>query len=147
MDVDELAAREHIRELIARYNLAGDRGRIDELVDCFADDAVLEIEGEPPARGREAIAARMRAAGDALAARAGRRLLRHHVTTSLVELASRDLASARSYFLVVTEIGVDHSGRYVDRFRREEGRWRIAHRRVAVDWFAPDSRFPAPPAK
>ena len=35
MTVEELLAREQIRDTIALYNHAGDRGRLEELADCF----------------------------------------------------------------------------------------------------------------
>ena len=41
----ELLAREAIRDLLARYTYNGDRGRIDALAACFADDGVLEFPG------------------------------------------------------------------------------------------------------
>jgi ketosteroid isomerase-like protein len=143
MDVAELAAREAIRELLADYHLAGDRGRLDTLLDCFTEDAVLEIEGEAPLRGRVAIEARLRGAAGELASQSTRPLLRHHLTTTRIEIRSDTEASAHSYFFAVTEIGPDHSGRYADRLRREAGRWRLAQRQVRVDWIAPGSRFPS----
>ena len=47
MDTSELAAREGIRELIARYTHLGDGGRIAELVELFAPDAQLDGHGQP----------------------------------------------------------------------------------------------------
>jgi ketosteroid isomerase-like protein len=42
----ELTAREEIRDLIARYNANGDTGRFDQVVDLFADDAVMISQGQ-----------------------------------------------------------------------------------------------------
>src|SRR5215472_3218788 len=42
----ELAARESIRDLVARYNANGDSGRFDAVMALFAEDATLELEGE-----------------------------------------------------------------------------------------------------
>ena len=56
----------------------------------------------------------------------------------------RQQARAWSYFLVVSEIGLDHAGRYVDRLECRDGAWRIVHRRVVVEWSSPDSRFTLP---
>ena len=39
----ELDAREQIRDLVAAYNAHGDRGRFDELLALFADDAPMDI--------------------------------------------------------------------------------------------------------
>jgi hypothetical protein len=41
----------------------------------------------------------------------------------------------------VTEIGPDHSGRYVDRLTRSGARWLLSHRRVMIDWMSGNSRF------
>jgi len=43
---------------------------------------------------------------------------------------------------VIVDSGLDHWGRYIDRYVRIEGEWRFEHRRVALDgrvatsWFA-----------
>src|SRR6184192_458244 len=55
MELWELAAREAIRETVARYAHLVDRGRIDELLELFVEDGVLEAGDQPPARGRAAI--------------------------------------------------------------------------------------------
>src|SRR2546428_13838246 len=52
MELWELAAREAIRETVARYAHLVDRERIDELLELFAEDGVLEAGERPPARGR-----------------------------------------------------------------------------------------------
>ena len=57
MEMWELVAREHIRDTLARYNWAGDAGRLDELAETFCADGVLEIRGSQPLRGRSEIVA------------------------------------------------------------------------------------------
>ena len=141
MDLDEALAREEIRDLVARYNHAGDRGRLDELVACFADDGVVELEEVPPLRGRAAIQRHLEGVVERLAAATPRPTLRHHVASLLIECTAPDAARGHAYFSVFTEIGLDHWGRYDDRFARVEGRWRIAARRVRVDGAAADSRM------
>ena len=42
MEVWELVARESIRDCIARYNANGDSGRIDQMVEVFAPDGIME---------------------------------------------------------------------------------------------------------
>jgi hypothetical protein len=155
MDATLAIARDAIRDTLARYHFAGDRGRLEELVACFTEEGVLEISGEAACRGRQAILARMRAAVDTLrsviatataapaggSASPGVPLLRHHLTTSRIELEPPDRARAWSYFLAVTEVGPDHSGRYVDAIERVGSEWLLSHRRVSVDWVAPESRY------
>jgi hypothetical protein len=141
MDVDELIAREEIRTLIARYNHAGDRGRLDELVDCFGADGVMEIEGLAPLQGRSAIRRHLEGVVADLAAASEHATLRHHVSSISIELDSRLEARAHSYFVVFTELGLDHWGRYADHFARVDASWQIAHRRVRVDGAVPGSRM------
>ena len=53
MSPSEVAAREEIRDLVARYNDHGDAGRVEALLDLFLADAQLEIRDGPTYRGRE----------------------------------------------------------------------------------------------
>jgi ketosteroid isomerase-like protein len=137
----EVVARELVRETIFRYAHLVDRGRIDELVALFTDDATLEAGDRPPARGREAIRAFFVGTGARLAAGTARPLVRHHVSNVLVTIGGPDAASAESYFLAVTERGPDHWGRYRDRLVRRDGRWLFAQRRARADGYAPGSVF------
>jgi hypothetical protein len=46
------------------------------------------------------------------------------------------------YFFVITDIGLDHWGRYVDRYVVEDNRWKFAARQVTVDGWSPNALFP-----
>ena len=48
-------------------------------------------------------------------------------------------ATGRSYYQVLTAIGLDHWGRYIDEYRTVDGTWRFARRRVTVDGRNPES--------
>jgi len=138
MTLWELAAREDIRDTIARYAHLVDRGRMDEVAALFADDGTLEAGHLPPVHGREAIREFLSSTKSRLAATA-RTLVRHHVTSVTVEVSGRDAATASSYFLVLGERGLDHWGLYRDSFVRMNGRWLFLHRRVRTDGRSPDS--------
>jgi hypothetical protein len=56
---DAAADRDAIRDLLARYTYNGDRGRIEALAACFADDGTLEYPGNR-ASGPAAITSRAR---------------------------------------------------------------------------------------
>jgi uncharacterized protein (TIGR02246 family) len=131
MEQWELAARESVRDLIAHYNLAGDRGWLDDMLDLFTPDATLSIDGADH-NGRDAIRVVFTKAK-------GPRpeLIRHHVATLKIEVADPDHASSRCYFQVLTMRGLDHWGRYSDRFVRHEGRWLFSQRSVRVDGATP----------
>jgi hypothetical protein len=149
MSVDELLAREAIRQTMAAYTMAGDRLRVEEFVAVFTDDAVLESEGVPEAdafrfEGRAAIGGwlmRWRRPPDAERRTHQATFVRHHLSTSQIELTGADSARARTYWTAYTDIGPDHCGYYLDQFRKVDGQWLIAHRRVRMDWRSPQSLF------
>lgn len=139
MDAGEAIAREQIRDVISRYNHAGDRGDLESLARCFREDGVLDIEGEDACAGRAAILRRLSGVVSNSIARGERAFVRHHVSSVKIDLTGPDSATAASYFLVFTEIGLDHWGRYLDRLSRSDGDWQFAHRKVRLDGVAPDS--------
>lgn len=65
-----------------------------------------------------------------------------HSVSNILIRANGDKAQAESYFegyhVVRAESGAKgflQGGRYLDRFERRSGEWRIAFRKVVVDWF------------
>jgi len=153
MTIDELIAREAIRDTMAQYNTSGDRLRVDAFADCFTEDGVIESERTPGHfafryEGREGIRAwqqrwLMRDDGPETAADTvhGATFVRHHLSTSKIDLTGPDSAQVRTYWAAWTDIGPDHAGYYLDSFRRVGDRWLIARRRVRLDWSAPGSLF------
>jgi uncharacterized protein (TIGR02246 family) len=139
MEIRELIAREQIRDTVARYNRAGDTGRFDEMVECFTPDGVLVIHGEHEHRGRDAMRAFFSGVGGA--ARPGFTHLRHCVTNLTIDVDGPDAARATAYFQVITDIGLDHWGRYRDRLVPHEDRWLLAERQVRTDGYAAGSFF------
>jgi hypothetical protein len=139
MEMWELVAREQIRETIARYAHCADTGRFAELAELFTADGVLEIDGRPPLAGRVAIGEFLGATKSSLASTLERPYIRHHLSSVTIDVHGPDDASARSYFLAITERGPDHWGRYRDRLTRVDDRWLFQHRRVRPDGHAPSS--------
>ena len=134
MDCEELRKLE---SLIARYTLNGDRGKLDALAACFAADGVLEFPGHRLV-GPQDIAAALSTASRA----ASLDRVRHHLTTRHFEFTPGNrVANGRIYFLVITNVGLDHSGVYVDRYVRTDGQWLIAQRHVRIDWQSPNSLY------
>jgi hypothetical protein len=138
VDVWELAARECIRDTVARYNHAGDAGRFDEMVECFAPDGRLAIVGGDAHHGRDALRRFFSGVADAAP---GFTHLRHCVTNLLIDVADPGHATAASYFQVITDIGLDHWGRYRDRLVPVDDRWLFAERSVRTDGYAAGSFF------
>jgi hypothetical protein len=143
MELWELAARERIRDTLARYNWSGDALRLDDLAQTFCEDGTLELRGGEPARGRAAIVELLGGAvatPNAVARASGvKRIVRHNLTNVAFTDVSPDEARVACYFTVFTEIGLDHYGRYRDVFVPVGDGWLIRHRFVSTDWTAPDS--------
>jgi len=137
---------EAIRYTLAAYNIAGDRMRLDALAATFTEDGVLETPAST-LRGRAGIAAGLGGGGprsaEGAAAPTGRRptFVRHHLTTSLLDLTGPDTAAGRTYFMVFTDVGPDHAGFYVDKLRKVDGAWLFEHRRVMIDWMSEATLF------
>jgi ketosteroid isomerase-like protein len=128
----ELIARESIRDLVARYNANGDAGRFDPMLELFAEDAVLEVPNETLA-GCAAIRSFFEAVAAEGSGRPRVRLLRHFTATLQLDLEGPSEARGRCYYQVLTQAGLDHWGRYIDRYRCQGGRWLFAHRVVSID--------------
>ena len=149
MTVDELLAREAIRDTMAKYNTSGDRLKVQDYVDCFTDDGIMESEfvAEDKAfryEGKADILAwqkRWLQRGPDAPAIHQSKFIRHHLSTSKIDITGPDTAKARTYWVAYTDIGPDHAGYYLDDFRKVGDRWLIAHRRVRLDWESPDSLY------
>jgi len=147
MELWELVARERIRDTLAHYNWSGDSLRLDELAQSFCEDGELELRGNDPVHGRAAIVEMLGgvvSAPNATAQTSGvKRIVRHNVTNIRFTAVRPDEARVACYFTVVTEIGLDHYGRYRDVFVPVGSPggtdWLIRHRLVSTDWSAPDS--------
>ncbi len=145
MERTEVAAREGIRHLLARYTWAADRGEVDVVASCFTAEGVLDVGihgGELV--GRDAIRAELEAVVARVAAAGGRPgPVHHHVSSVLIELDDPRNARVRAYFAVHTDAGLDHWGTYRDEVTMDPaaGDWRFRRRTVRVTGFAPGSRF------
>lgn len=141
MTVDELLARESIRNLMAIYNTAGDSLRKDEFASVFTEDAEL-LTGNLSFKGKDAI--REGIFSSVSETRSNPRqpeFVRHNLTTSKITFIDNDTAKGRTYFQVNTDIGLDHCGIYLDEFCREGEEWKIARRKVRTEYMAENSYF------
>lgn len=139
MTADEVHASAEIREHLARCTQAGDARKADAYAGSFTVDGVLELQSETVS-GREAIRTWMQAPSVIPAPIGGAPgFVSHHLTTCSVEFTGIDTATVRTYWLVTSAAGLDHNGFYLDRLAREDGEWRIAHRRPRTLWISPAS--------
>ncbi len=150
MTLDDLLAREGIRQTMAAYTAAGDRLREGRVHRRLHRGRGARIRGG--ARARPVPLCRPR--GDPPVDRARWReppqgtsrthqasFVRHHLSTCHIERTGPDSAQARTYWVAWTDIGPDHAGYYLDTFQRDGERWLIRHRRIRRDWQAADSLF------
>ena len=134
----EHIARANIAKTLAACTQAGDARKAEAYAQSFAEDGVLDL-GEP-IEGREAIR-RWMAAPSVIPQpdEPSPGFVSHHLTTCRIELTSAYTATVRTYWLVITSIGLDHSGYYDDRFLRVGDAWLIAYRRPRTLWTSPES--------
>lgn len=139
MSDDEVRALAEIRQRLAACTQAGDARKADAYAGSFTQDGVLELVNETIS-GREAIRAWMTAPSVIPAPKGGNPgFVSHHLTTCHVDFTGPDSATARTYWLVTSAAGLDHNGFYLDRLRREDGEWLLAHRRPRTLWVSPTS--------
>jgi uncharacterized protein (TIGR02246 family) len=129
MDLDELRAREAIRDTLARYNQSGDNDDAAGYAATFAENGIFEALGTRHV-GRAAILAWKKS--HRIFAESSFRM--HQVSCTRIDFDSADRAAVLSNWVAMTDAGPDHCGRYHDRFVRAGGNWLIEHRRVEILW-------------
>jgi hypothetical protein len=145
--LEELLIRESARETLGVYARAVDRGQFDEVVETFTDDALLEV----PPSGSYCGHAQIRTFMVDLRKRFERHIdatgkpfyLRHHLTTSRINVQSDRSATAWTRFLALGPQGIDHTGTYTDRLMPVGDHLRLVRRKIVIDWYATDSPVPA----
>ncbi|WP_436770964.1 nuclear transport factor 2 family protein [Yinghuangia sp. YIM S09857] len=144
--VRRMLDKQEIHEVVLRYCRGVDRMDLDAVRDCYHPDATDEhgsFSGDV----------------DAFVAWIGRLLPRYTMTMHLVanhlaEFAGPDAARAETYGIAFHRTdSPDPRGnlttgfRYVDDFRRRDGRWRIARRVATTEWVRvddPAAHWPIP---
>ncbi|GGO20506.1 hypothetical protein GCM10010116_41170 [Microbispora rosea subsp. aerata] len=126
-----------IENVLSRYSLAYDENDMEEMADCFTEDAVLTMRIQDgdligPFEGREAIVKLME---DSLAAQNDRR---RHLTTNLIVRETGDgTATAVSYLTLIAiqdqKLNVLSTAKYDDELVRRDGVWRLSRRHIALD--------------
>ena len=136
--------RSEIILLAGRYSQSLDLRDSEGWRACFTDDAVMEMELQD-----------LWITGDALWGLASGdnddpddRVSRHQPSNLVIDGDGNE-ATMSSYCTVVSASSRDNpfgeparitfQGRYVDRLRRVDGAWRIAHRKIITDWIDSDT--------
>jgi ketosteroid isomerase-like protein len=134
--ISELADRQAINEVLIRYCRAVDRLDMELLASVYHPDAIDDHGdwvGDAPtfvSRAKHFMTKHFEAT-------------QHRLSNITIELDG-DVAYVESYVLathILAENGIEVGGaRYVDRFERRQGEWRIAYRTVVMDWYLTGDR-------
>jgi hypothetical protein len=130
--VVEMLEKQRIRELLARLARAMDRVDVEGIKGCYTEDS-LDDHGSFHGSGAEFAERPSRLAPENLSST-------HHLGQSLIDLVDGE-AYAETYFFVplIWRLGgqnveIQTAGRYIDRLVKVEGEWKLAFRRVLMDW-------------
>jgi 3-phenylpropionate/cinnamic acid dioxygenase small subunit len=125
-----VAAELAVRRTIAAYCITCDDGRWDDFAACFAPDAVMELEGQEVARGRDAVRAWISKAMGDPASRG-----KHVTVNSLIDVdpAAGTGRATTDYLFVARRdrvTKVTTAGRYEDEFAAHPEGWLFARRTI-----------------
>jgi len=129
-----------IRDALQRYCFGIDQQNLELAKSAFHEDS---IEEHGPFKGKSIDLVTFR-----IPKLAGYDVLVRHLTNVSVEFIDHDSALSEAYWLaVMRQVGQEEwiqSGRYMDRFERRNGEWRIAARLAAMDWWRAEPRNSIP---
>lgn len=145
-ELKKLLDKQAIHEVVMRIARGLDRYDGALLAACILPDAVLDMGGEKPMTG---------AAFAALKAPAESRPGRMHVIANELIEVEGDLACGEIYLISYQDVLRDgerytrtRSGRYIDRYARHDGVWKLSHRTLIDEWSRMDRLAEAvPPGK
>lgn len=137
MDLEELSARAEIHDVLLRYARGLDRPEMSLVRSCFHDDAEVAF---PKSLSQGSIDDFMRFISKEMY-----RFVRtmHFLGNSLIEFDGPRIAHVETYLEADHQGSDTHHwkndmvrlwGRYLDRFEERDGGWKIARRRLTVDW-------------
>jgi len=120
-----------IQELIAKYNLAIDNKNIDEWANTWTDDGIWNTTfGE--AKGKTELKNMFNQITNEFAS--GKR---HTSTNIIIEAATNDMASAKSYLTVIESHKTPEvvaTGVYSDTLKKDgSGKWKFFQRKLDID--------------
>jgi len=135
MTIDEISARLEIQDVLFRYCRGVDRGDLEMIRSVYHPDAI-DDHGSTASLGHEFAAKLVERLDEA------RSIGQRHITNVLIELNGGS-AKVESYFIsfvpdtnpTTGERTISFvNGRYLDRFEKRAEGWKIAHRKVVLDW-------------
>lgn len=142
--LDELLAEAEIKEVHLRFCRANDRRDEELFRSCFHPDAVIDMNGGLSVDEIFAVSQQM----------LDRYTVTWHSTANQLVQVEGDVAWAEHYTISSHRFAADAEGperdwvahgRYIDRMERRNGEWRIARRRLVVDYSRTDPVAPGDP--
>jgi hypothetical protein len=140
----EIADRTLIRELMDRYGIVHDSGTPKEYADLFTPDGEIAIGGGPVlVKGREALMGQAQRDHDRFGEKDanGRwtSIMRHLISNAEIEVTGDATAEGTCYVTTVVRKGdvgpaILSISRYVDRYVKSDGQWRIARREIFLEF-------------
>ena len=127
--LQELIDKDEITEKILRWARGCDRAELEAMASAYHEDAMdrhasLYKTGQDMSKFLEEWSLAMP-------------VVNHHISNILIDLYG-DVALAETYVLATTtdekKVVNVLGGRYLDRFERRGGEWKIADRKSVVDW-------------
>lgn len=143
LQIDDRYAREFcaIQEVMTRYFRGCDRGDVAAIRSCFADDARVSHPGRDAVVGGDAVIEAIFRPAFAYLKNPDARCRTHFMGNFRIERLAGDAAETETYVIAALlakeaagETADVKSLRYLDRFRRIDGEWRVAERRMTQDW-------------
>jgi SnoaL-like domain len=145
MQINSTDAIVIIEQLITRLNCFGDAGELQRIKPLLDEQMRYELPNGTKFDGAQAtidglneLAEQMDFGGDKPGTP---KYLRHHRTSSKIDVTSDTEAEADSYHIVLTDKGLDHWGRWQDRFVKRNGEWLFIERRVITEGMSEVSWF------
>jgi len=138
-DLQLLIDRMAIQEVLTRYCHAADAGDQGLMRGCFTQDVQAHYDGRPPVSGPDALMDQIQLFRDL---ESGACTISTHFMGNLrfhdLDAASAETETHVLAFLLVPKASANavnmRSLRYLDRWRRDAGAWRIAVRKHTLDW-------------
>jgi hypothetical protein len=140
----EIADRALIRELMDRYGTVHDSGTPEQYADLFTSDGEIAVGGGPVlVKGREALMAQAQRDhdrfGETDANGRWTSIMRHLISNAQIDVTGDGTAEGTCYVTTVVRKGdvgpaILSISRYVDRYVKADGRWRIARREIFLEF-------------
>jgi hypothetical protein len=140
----EIADRILIRELMDRYGTVHDSGTPEQYADLFTSDGEIAVGGGPVlVKGREALMTQAQRDhdrfGETDANGRWTSIMRHLISNAQIEVTGDATAQGTCYVTTVVRKGdvgpaILSISRYVDRYTKADGQWRIARREIFLEF-------------